>query len=659
MEHHRCSFEQLKKVQDYFDYLEREQEGLNEEQLLNKAVPDHIKTSILIHITQSMVLNCDFFGECESGFLRQIMISLEQQFFGPNFMIMTSSTPVDGMFFIKKGVVEILEYSNNDDLRVTKILEVDESFAEGCLLEHWVKNPFLARSITDCELWFFSRSTFNRLVDDFPHVRDILRKSTRINRSTERRASIRTVSKDAEKARRDAAFFIHPDNFFIQFWFGLILLVTIYSIIAIPFRLSFMENHDISTTWLVLDYCGDVLLLVDIVIRAFFLAYYDDSHLFTSQNEIWLHYLKSGKLKWHLLSIFPFEIAMIKLPALCPLWKLQVWSLLRINKILRACEVRYLIHRVESSLAKAGVRVPKNTLRVGKLLIVMLLSAHMVACIFFLIANLNQHDQSIDLQDKNNWAYTEGLLDASPSCPGQSVSIHRMSQQYIAALYWSMATLTTVGYGDITAHENSVPEILFATVVLIIGTAIYTMVIALLEDIVSQLDVTSSLHKMKMDKVDNFLETQSLPDALKTKIIAYYEYLWRTQRGVGGKKLLGFLPRSFRVDITFRMLSPLLLETFFIKDCTANFIAHILDSVSFEIYLPGDIIYNEGGKCDTLFFICKGSVDLLTSKNVKFKTVSDCILGETSYFGLEPHICTAKAVDISEVFLLSMEVSYC
>jgi len=218
-----------------------------------------------------------------------------------------------------------------------------------------------------------------------------------------------------------------------------------------------------------------------------------------------------------------------------------------------------------------------------------------------------------------------------------------------------MATLTTVGYGDITAHENSAVEIIFATVILVIGTAIYTMVIALLEDIVSQLDVTSSLHNIKMNKLKLYFQSQSVPDALKTKIITYYDVLWRTQKGVSGKKILTFLGHSIRSDVTLNMLTPLLGKTFYLKDCSTEFVLHLLDKISLEIYLPGDTIYHEGEKCDSLFFVYKGEVDLFTSKNVKFKKISDCVLGEASFFGLEPHICTAKSFEICEIFLLNLE----
>ena len=60
MERHNCSLESTKNIQEYLDFMEPDQDGLNEEFLLNKAIPDHLKSKILIHVTQSMVLVSDF-----------------------------------------------------------------------------------------------------------------------------------------------------------------------------------------------------------------------------------------------------------------------------------------------------------------------------------------------------------------------------------------------------------------------------------------------------------------------------------------------------------------------------------------------------------------------------------------------------------------------
>ena len=44
-------------------------------------------------------------------------------------------------------------------------------------------------------------------------------------------------------------------------------------------------------------------------------------------------------------------------------------------------------------------------------------------------------------------------------------------QDYIISLYWASATLTSVGYGDISAHNAR--EMVFALVVQLIGIILY------------------------------------------------------------------------------------------------------------------------------------------------------------------------------------------
>eukprot|EP00957_Ditylum_brightwellii_P021232 1600843-Ditylum_brightwellii.AAC.1 len=136
-----------------------------------------------------MVLENDFFSGCESGFIRRIMVSMEQRFFGAQFMVLNSSTPANGMYFVKSGVVDLLVETGYEQTKLTRKVEAGESFAEGCLLEHWERNPFLARTASECELWFLHRPTFNRLVEEFPSVRTMLGKLTKKAHVAARRAS--------------------------------------------------------------------------------------------------------------------------------------------------------------------------------------------------------------------------------------------------------------------------------------------------------------------------------------------------------------------------------------------------------------------------------------------------------------------------------------
>jgi hypothetical protein len=88
-------------VIEYFDYVEQEQDGLNEAVLLREAIPKHLSTNLLVHIMQPLVGGCDFFSDCESGFIRKLMLSMEQVFLGAHYTILSIDVPSDCMYFIK------------------------------------------------------------------------------------------------------------------------------------------------------------------------------------------------------------------------------------------------------------------------------------------------------------------------------------------------------------------------------------------------------------------------------------------------------------------------------------------------------------------------------------------------------------------------------
>lgn len=659
VERHKIPHDCAQRVMEYFDYIDQEQHGLNESIILQEAIPRHLASNVLTHITQPMVEACDFFANCETGLTRKIMASLEQQFFGAHCMVLNSHVPASSMWFIKKGMVHLMKECGDDkSLKVIRRLDANDSFAEGCLLENWEKNPFVAKTASECELWILKRATFQQILVDFPRSRAKLKQiSTKHNDDQQRRrASLHDAAKAAEIAKRNSTRYIHPHSLFIQAWFGVILVVTLYSAIVLPFRVAFLENYEISPAWVVLDYFGDCIFLLDFLFRINFEAFFDENNnLVVDHKAIREKFVKSGKVKWHVLAALPLEALTLAFPTLCPLWRLQTWSLFRMNKCIRVIEMPSMIRSVESSLLKNGIKVPKNPLKVVKLLLIILGLAHLNSCVFFAIANINQHVNSGNLSAQRNWANAEGLVGSSPTCPGEAVELDMVAEQYTAGLYWAMATISTAGYGDITAHLSSLQEILYSTLILIVGMLVYTLVIASLEDIVSQLDVTSSLYKMKFDKVTTYAQIQCLPEALKGKIGSYYEQLWRNHMGVKGDKLLNFISPSLKCELIQDMALPFLERTFFLKGCNPDFVDHIMQQcIELEIYLSDDFIFREGERGDTLYFLVNGCVDLLTSQGVKFKTVSSCTLGEPSFFLFEPQICSARAADSCEVLQISL-----
>lgn len=386
-------------------------------------------------------------ANCEPDFLRRIMVSLEQVYVCAQYTVLTSEVPSDRAFFIKQGSVELLverqdkrlEMLGESEKKTTLLrkLDANDCFAEGCLVERWTSNPFIARTTSESELWTLKRSVFKEILKDFPKSRKLVEQAAAASKgaatTTRRRASVRGALKAAEFVRRKTALYVHPHSHLAQVWFGVLLAAILYSTVVIPFRAAFLENHVMSWDWMLLDYTADTIFFADLIIRAFFLGFHDENNnLQVDRRAILANCLRSEQFKWHLMATVPAETAMLLVPKsrFCPLGPLQAWSCLRLNKLLRSVEVPSLIHKVETSLAHLGVRVPRNGTKVGKLLMVILLLAHLTCCVFFAMANFNQH--SAVSGQRENWANDEGLLQPRPLCPGPPVPIDTVNVQYTA-----------------------------------------------------------------------------------------------------------------------------------------------------------------------------------------------------------------------------------
>ena len=184
----------------------------------------------------------------------------------------------------------------------------------------------------------------------------------------------------------------------------------------------------------------------------------------------------------------------------------------------------------------------KNVLRLVKLTMAILMIAYVTGAVYFFIAsqvcmhilliyaivgsNYEYIHSSINqLQlhdDPKNWANAAGILpdctsyssqndsnplsNAVPVASSCSPTREVMLTQGIYSIYWAITVLTTTGYGDITPVSDL--ERIFNIIVFVMGTLMYATVIAHMEDIVSQLDVTKKIFTRKVNRIQAFLKRE-------------------------------------------------------------------------------------------------------------------------------------------------------
>jgi CRP-like cAMP-binding protein/voltage-gated potassium channel Kch len=663
------------RIENYFKYIEQERQGIEEQLFLKNTLPSNLRDDMMLHITSDMVLACEFFAECEPGFVRSVMLSLEQLFYATGNFVLDAS-PANGMYFIKAGQVELLTFDN----KLSNRLGANSSFAEDALINHWEMNPFKAKSTLDSELWFFSRATFNALVFEWPGMKSLLEGMVSKASIKKRRSSLTMTQAELAPilaaARAGNANVFRPNTPILQVWKIFVLAALVYNLLIIPFRIAFAYDHgkyydnnphdnpveeiynEIKPTDVILDYLCDLILCADVMIRMFFLGFYEEDHFIYEHMMIFKNYRLKEPWILHMLSCVPLELLLFSLDASSlKLSVVQAFSVLRVNKLLRFREVAPITDYLEKAALKRGWNVKKNTLKISKLMIFTFFCSHYFGCTFFFIA-LMKH-----LQDrKGSWADGACIMvnnntnTSDPTICTEGIESSTTTSQYIHSIYWATATLTTVGYGDISASLENMNEIYFNILALIIGTLIYTYIIANLEDIVAQLDVTMTLFKKQVDGVKAYMNQQALDEKLSGHILSYFHYLWEHQSGMNANVILEYMPSTLAKEVRWEIIGHQIKNLFFVKDTHRDFVALFTNELSLCKYMPGDVVFYSGEICNSMYFLFKGSVKLISqTTGVAYTTLSDTVIGEGEFFMRAIQPCTSLAEDHAQAFILTWE----
>ncbi|WCJ18341.1 Potassium channel AKT2/3 [Euphorbia peplus] len=227
---------------------------------------------------------------------------------------------------------------------------------------------------------------------------------------------------------------ISPMNSRYRCWETYMVLLVAYTAWVYPFEVAFLRSTP-NIRLYIADTIVDLFFGIDIVLT-FFVAYIDSrTHLLVrSRKKIATRYLST----WFIMDVastIPFE-------GLGYLFtgerKMGVsYSILGILRFWRLRRVKQLFTRLEKD-----IRFSYFWVRCARLLSVTLFLVHCAGCLYYLLADRYPH------QGKT-W-----IGAVIPNFRETSLWI-----RYISAMYWSITTMTTVGYGDM--HAVNTMEMIF------------------------------------------------------------------------------------------------------------------------------------------------------------------------------------------------------
>ena len=400
-------------------------------------------------------------------------------------------------------------------------------------------------------------------------------------------------------------FIILPDSKFKKLWDSLIAIVILYSSICTPYKLAFIDSN--SNREDVVDIIVDVLLGIDLVLN-FFSAYYDsEENLVKSRKKIIIKYLK-GWFAIDFISIFPFFLIINnnKASSISRLSKVskipKIYKLLKLTKLLRITKMSKKGN--VSSITKVFLEKFKINANVEKLiffLLTFILLAHLSTCIWFLVAKLE--DLSPD-----SWVVRLGYIDASNF------------QIYILSFYWTLMTVTTVGYGDVSAGTTS--ERIYNLFIMSFGVLMYSFTIGSLSSILATMDQKNEEMNQKLQILAGIKKEYNLDKDLYDKVRKVIKFdLSRNQKDK--MEFLQELPNKLRIELSQIMHDKVVQSLNFFKEQPNDFFAYVAPLLKPVKFSQNDFLYKIEDMIDEMYFVTKGTIIFCLDKKYDEKEIKE------------------------------------
>ena len=197
---------------------------------------------------------------------------------------------------------------------------------------------------------------------------------------------------------------------------------------------------------------------------------------------------------------------------------------------------------------------------------------------------------------------------------------------YIRALYWSVTTVSTTGFGDITPKTE--PQMIYTMLAMILGAGLYATVVANVASLITRADSARSAFDSKIERLNTFMKSKNMPDPLQKKILGYHEYLWQTGLGHDHETLLEDLSPGLRRSVGVFLNRHIMEQIPMLRGAETAVLHRLISGLTSVVYTPGDTIIHHGEPSSTMYLINRGEVEVVDPKQGVVAT-----LGEGEYFG--------------------------
>ncbi|KAL2244677.1 potassium channel KAT3 [Sesamum indicum] len=429
------------------------------------------------------------------------------------------------------------------------------------------------------------------------------------------------------RATKLRKYIISPFDPRYRAWEMFLILLVIYSAWISPFEFAFLPYKQ--DALFIIDNIVNCFFAVDIVLT-FFVAYLDSQSylLIDDPRKIAIRYLSTWFL-FDVCSTVPFQ-------ALCILFTdhngelgFKLLSMLRLWRLRR---VSALFARLEKD-----IRFNYFWTRCTKLVSVTLFAVHCAGCFNYMIA-----DRYPD--PERTW-----IGAVYPNFKQLS-----LWDRYVTAIYWSIVTLTTTGYGDL--HAENPREMLFGIFYMLFNLGLTSYLIGNMTNLVVHWTSRTRNFRDTVRSASEFVKRNQLPPRIQDQLLSHICLKFKTE-GLKQQETLNGLPKAIRCTIAHYLFYPVVQNVNLFHGVSQDFLFQLVPELEAEYYPPREDVILQNEAPTDAYILVSGAVDFVAKISGRDQIVGKAsageIFGEIGVLCGGPQPFGVRTTEISQILRLN------
>ncbi|XP_042465861.1 potassium channel KAT3-like [Zingiber officinale] len=420
---------------------------------------------------------------------------------------------------------------------------------------------------------------------------------------------------------------ISPNNPHYRLWEMFLIILVLYSAWICPFEFAFLRY--LPSKIFLVDNVVNSIFAIDIALT-FFVAYVDlKSYLLVDDpKRIAVRYLSTWFI-FDACSTFPFHSMSLVFNRHGNSLGFKLLSMLRLWRLRR---VSSLFARLEKD-----IRLNYFWTRCIKLLSVTLFVVHCSGCFNYMIA-----DRYPD--PKRTW-----IGAVIPNFQEDSLWI-----RYVTALYWSITTLTTTGYGDL--HAENIREMLFDICYMFFNLGLTAYLIGNMTNLVVHGTSRTKNFRDTIQAASEFVSRNKLPKHIEEQMLSHICLRFKTEE-LKQQKILDCLPKAIQSSIAEHLFLPIVQKVYLFQGVSLNLIFQLVSEMQAEYFAPNEDVILQKETPTDLYIIVSGSVEVVMYSDgieeVHEKVTTGGVFGEIGVLCKISQPFTVRTIELSQILRLN------